>query len=97
MMGASQDWQDIKYQTVLEDELRGLTRRREQDRGLTVTELEGTLSHLYIMDGADWGGRGEVQDITLKATIAAYERFIAEWRKPRGQDGEYPLDKSRAF
>jgi hypothetical protein len=32
------------------------------------------------MDGADWGGRGEVQDITLAATIAAYEQTIAQWK-----------------
>jgi hypothetical protein len=78
-MGASEDWQDTKYQAVLEDELRGLQRRRARDASLTVRELEGVLSHFYIMDGADWGGRGEVQDISLKAMIAAYEQFIAEW------------------
>jgi hypothetical protein len=32
------------------------------------------------MDGADWLGRGQVQDITLAATIAAYELFISEWK-----------------
>jgi hypothetical protein len=34
------------------------------------------------MDGADWAGRGEVQDIIMAATIAAYEHFIAEWKAP---------------
>jgi hypothetical protein len=33
------------------------------------------------MDGNDQGGRGPVQDIDLAATIAAYERFIAEWKR----------------
>jgi hypothetical protein len=79
-MGASTDWRDIKYRETLEEELRGLRRRRESDPGCTVMDLEGTLTHLYIMEGADWGGRGEVQDITLGATIAAYERAIAEWK-----------------
>jgi hypothetical protein len=32
------------------------------------------------MDGADWLGRGEVQDITMAATIAAYEQVIAQWK-----------------
>jgi hypothetical protein len=32
------------------------------------------------MDGADWGGRGSLQDIILSARIAAYERFIAQWK-----------------
>jgi hypothetical protein len=33
------------------------------------------------MDGADWGGRGDLQDTVLYATIAAYEHVIAEWKK----------------
>jgi hypothetical protein len=32
------------------------------------------------MDGADWGGRGGVQDAVMAATIAAYEHFIARWQ-----------------
>jgi hypothetical protein len=80
-VGSSVDWRDIKYQEILEDETRGLQRRRELDPGCTVETLEGVLRHLYIMDGADWGGRGEVQDITLAATIAAYEAVIARWRQ----------------
>jgi hypothetical protein len=79
-MGASVEWRDIKYQETLEQELRGLERRRESDPNCTVKDIEGVLQHLYHMDGADWVGRGEVQDIIMAATIAAYERFIAEWK-----------------
>jgi hypothetical protein len=79
-MGASTDWRDIKYTETLEEELRGLRRRRESDTGCTIADLEGILAHLYIMEGADWGGRGEVQDIALSATIAAHEQVIAEWK-----------------
>jgi hypothetical protein len=42
------------------------------------------LEHLYKMEGADWLGRGEVQNITLSATIAAYESFIHKLKKNRG-------------
>jgi hypothetical protein len=79
-VGASVDWRDTKYNETLEDEIRGLQRRRESDPGCTIAGLEGILQHLYHLDGADWGGRGEVQDITLQATIAAYEHTIAEWK-----------------
>jgi hypothetical protein len=79
-VGASTDWRDIKYAETFEEELRGLYRRRKSDCGCTVADLEGTLAHLYIMEGADWGGRGELQSITLGATIAAYEQVIAEWK-----------------
>ena len=77
-MGFSQEWRDIKYTEVFEEELRGLERRRKTDPGCKVEDLEGILKALYIMDGADWGGRGDVQDTTMAATIAAYERFIAQ-------------------
>jgi hypothetical protein len=85
-MGLSIDWREVKYTETLEQELRGLKRRREADSLCIVEELEGTLLHLYHMDGADWIGRGEVQDITLAATIAAYEQFIADWRAENGAD-----------
>jgi hypothetical protein len=82
-MGSSVDWREIKYQEVLEEELRGLERRRASDPSCTHEDLEGVLQHLYVMDGADWGGRGDVQDITMAATIAAYEQCIADLRSAR--------------
>lgn len=79
-MKVSVEWRDVKYREVFEEELRGLRRRRESDPRCTVEDIEGVLRHLYIMDGADWYGRGDVQDITMTATIAAYECFIARWK-----------------
>ena len=73
----SLDWRDRKYREAYEDELRGLERRLESENGCTVAELEGTLKHLYIMDGADLAGRGEVQSAGLEAAIAAHEEIIA--------------------
>ena len=79
-MSSSTDWKDVKYDEVYEQEVRGLTRRREADPNCTVEDIEGVLEHLYIVDGADWYGRGDVQDITMAATIAAHEYFIAAWK-----------------
>jgi hypothetical protein len=79
-VASSVDWRDVKYEAVFEQEIRGLLRRRESDSSCTVADLEGVLQHLYHMDGADWVGRGEVQDITMAATIAAYEHIIAQWK-----------------
>jgi hypothetical protein len=79
-MSVSVEWKDIKYDEVFEQELRGLRRRRESDPRCTAEDIEGVLQHLYVMDGADWYGRGGVQDIIMAATIAAYEHFIAEWK-----------------
>jgi hypothetical protein len=79
-MSLSDDWRDIKYTETFEEELRGLERRRVADPNCTVADIEGTLRNLYIMDGADWGGRGGVQDATMAATIAAYEHFVSHWK-----------------
>jgi hypothetical protein len=79
-MGASIEWRDKKYEEIFEQELRGLSRRRQSDPRCTVEDLEGVLQHLYVMDGADWYGRGDVQDIVMAATIAAYEHYIAQWK-----------------
>ncbi|GHU12758.1 hypothetical protein FACS1894161_1660 [Spirochaetia bacterium] len=79
----SADWMETKYRESLEEDMRGLERRLENDPGCTVEELEGTLRNLYVMSGADWGGRGEVQNITLDATIAAYETIISRLQRQR--------------
>lgn len=79
-MGESDKWRDLKYQETFDQELLGLERRRTSDPHCTIEDIEGTLRHLYIMDGADWGGRGDLQDTIMCATISAYEHFIAEWK-----------------
>ncbi|MEJ5187873.1 MAG: hypothetical protein WHT84_01525 [Breznakiellaceae bacterium] len=72
-------WRDVLYTKTFEAEIRGLERRRAYDPSCSIEDLRATLQHLYHMEGADWGGRGELQDIVLRATIAAYEQVIAEW------------------
>ena len=79
-MAVSEEWRDRKYTEIFEEELRGLERRKKADPGCKTEDLEGILKALYIMDGADWAGRGDVQDTVMAATIAAYERFIAQWK-----------------
>jgi len=77
-MADSSDWREASYRENYEKELLGLRRRLASDSSCTVEDLEGTLKNLYIMDGADWLGRGEVQSISLAAVIAAYETLIEE-------------------
>jgi hypothetical protein len=79
-LGVSEKWREIKYAETFEAELRGLERRRAAQSDCTIEDIEGTLKNLYIMDGADWGGRGDLQDTIMAATIAAHEHFIALWQ-----------------
>ncbi|MDR1428885.1 MAG: hypothetical protein LBI85_01225 [Spirochaetaceae bacterium] len=80
-MAESADWRERTYEHALEEELAGLERRLESDPDCSAGDLEGILTHLYHSDGADWGGRGELQSIILNATIAAYELTIARLKK----------------
>jgi hypothetical protein len=82
-MGETTDRLDEVYRQAFEDELIGLQRRRENDPACTIDDIEGILKNLYIMDGNNWDGRGETTQLALSATIAAYEHFIAEWKKER--------------
>jgi hypothetical protein len=92
-MGVSKEWREIRYKETFEDETRGLLRRRQSDPSCKIEDLEGILKALYIMEGADQGGRGDVQDTIMAATIAAYERFIAEWKaESAGEPPSCPND-----
>jgi len=79
-MAKSEEWRSIKYNEIFEEEMRGLTRRRQADPSCKPEDLQAILKNLYIMDGADQGGRGDLQDTIMAAQIAAYERFIAQWK-----------------
>ena len=84
-MSATKEWQEKAYKETFEEEMRGLTRRRESDPSCKLEDLEGTLKHLYVLGGCDHDGRGTLQDILISARIAAHESFIAEWRLEKGQ------------
>jgi hypothetical protein len=79
-MAQDDNWREKLYAKTFDQETLGLERRRAAEPNCTAADIEGTLRSLYIMDGADWLGRGEVQDIAMAATIAAYEHTIARWQ-----------------
>ena len=76
---SSTDWREEKQESVFESTLRGLENRRKADRSFTIADARSALDHMYILEGNDWLGRGELGDIVTSATIAAYEHFIHEW------------------
>ena len=80
-MSESIDWEDTKNQEVFEDEIRVLHRRRNADATCTIDDIQGILDSLYILDGNNAEGRSSVQQISLSATIAAYEAFVHQWKK----------------
>ena len=78
-MNESVDWRTVEYNKIYNEEMRGLERRRINDKSVTIEELQGILDSLYVIDGNDQDGRGPLGDTTIAAEIAAYEHFIHEW------------------
>lgn len=78
-MSESDSWEQDKFDEVFEDEFRLLNRRFESEVSCSIEELEGILQSLYIMEGQNL--EGKVHEISLAATIAAYEAFIHEKKK----------------
>jgi hypothetical protein len=79
-------WRAEKYDEVFAATTTSLERRRRIDARFTVADAEGQLKHLYIQEGNDQLGRGDLQDIILSATIAAFEGFVAEWKAASPQE-----------
>ena len=77
---STRNWQERKGEDVFETTLRGLERRKAKDSVFTISDAESALEHLYILEGNNWQGRGELGDIVTSSTIAAYEHFIAQWK-----------------
>jgi hypothetical protein len=82
-MAESDSWEEDKFSEVFEDELRLLNRRFESKTSCSIEELEGILQSLYIMEGQNL--EGKVHEISLSATIAAYEAFIHEKKRSKNE------------
>lgn len=71
------DWQEKKYAEFYAEEYDFLKRRLAQGV-VDVNDLEGVLQSLYIFDDNNLDGRSVVMQLSLSASIAAYEAVIAE-------------------
>ena len=77
------DWETQKFNELFDDEIRVLTRRRANSNDCSIEDLQGTLDALYILEGNNIAGRSKVHEIALSASIAAYEKFIEDWKNEK--------------
>lgn len=84
------DWQENKRRETFESTVSGLENRRRVDPSFTLDDAVSALDHLYVLEGNDWLGRGELGDIVTSATIAGYEHFIFEWRAALAKSAASP-------
>lgn len=73
-------WKEATYDRIFQENHLALEKRRAAEPSLDRAEIEGILNHLYVQEGNDQGGRGELGDMTVRAAIAAYESFLASWK-----------------
>ncbi len=57
------------------------TMKQKEKGSITIESLENLLRDQYIYSDLDWLGRGEIKDITNRATIAALESILFEWKE----------------
>lgn len=74
------EWQARKYQEFYDEEYEFLHRRLQSGQ-TNADELQGVLDDLYIFDGNDLSGRSVLMQLSITATISAYEAVIAELRR----------------
>lgn len=75
-----EDWQAQKFREFYDEEYTFLQRRLEAGK-TDREELQGVLENLYIFDGNNLDGRSLVMQLSISATIAAYEAVIAKLEK----------------
>lgn len=74
-----EDYREKIYEDTLNNVCKEMRLRKQNDPQFTKEELEGVLRSLYVDQGNDWVGRGEIRDIINEATICACELVLAEW------------------
>lgn len=73
-------WLEEKYNKTFSDVKSNIELKRKNDPEFGAEELEELLRVQYLYMDQDWCGRGEVADVPIQATIAAYETCLAEWK-----------------
>ncbi len=72
-------WRKETYRDVFRRTCKYVAERKAEDPNFSRKELEGMLTSAYFEQGNDWAGKGETHALTISATIAAYEKCLAEW------------------
>ena len=57
------------------------TMEQKENGSITIESLEALLKDQYIYSELDWLGRGEIKDITNRATVAALESILYQWKE----------------
>ena len=57
------------------------TMKQKENGSISIESLENLLRDQYIYSELDWLGRGEIKEITNRATVAALETILTKWKE----------------
>jgi hypothetical protein len=89
-MDSLDDWQRAKYDDVFEQICRYVRQRRATDPRFTIDALARLLETQYHHEGNQPAIKGEIQQITEAATIAAFEYVLAQWQHEEDTSTDRP-------
>jgi len=72
--------EDKTFEKSYEDTL-GMLELKSQNKSFDITDIQGELNTLYIYEGHDWVGRGELKNSDIRGEILAYQVFIKNYLK----------------
>jgi 1,4-alpha-glucan branching enzyme len=72
--------EETTFENSYDDTLVMLERRSTLE-GFDLKDLQGELNTLYIYEGQDWVGRGELKNAEIHGEISAYHVFIEQYKK----------------
>lgn len=74
------DYISNKFNEVFDEVYINLKIIIAEDPNYQIKDMENLLNDLYVIDGNNLMGRGEIQDTILYATIIAIEIVLSEWK-----------------
>ncbi|MBN1968377.1 MAG: hypothetical protein JXR48_16355 [Candidatus Delongbacteria bacterium] len=73
------EWLSQSFDDIYDQAFANVQFRKENDPHFDKHELEELLETQYIFQGQGHNGRGELKELEISATIAAYEEALLEW------------------
>ncbi len=74
-----QDYTEIAFNETFDIVYNDITNKKNCDNSFDKDDLKDLLNTLYINEGNNWTGHGEIVMAKHSATIAACEAVLAEW------------------
>ena len=73
------DYSEVAFNETFDIVYNDILNRKQNNKGFDKNDLKELLNTLYMNEGNNWTGHGEIVMAKHSATIAACEAILAEW------------------